>query len=174
MFPRLHEEEATMTKKRIELRLVLEVETGDAEIVGVTVEGSTFGSSLSEPMAEGVPAEVDQMIEGYAPPSLALFQRAFAERCADLGLTLQTPSGSRKYINAYPPQRYGSKRAATFDVKSGRVEIYCRPENATGRELAEVVTNNDEPFAVKVYLRSPASVDEAVALTKIGLDERGT
>jgi hypothetical protein len=125
-------------------------------------------------MTEGVPTEVDRMIEEFAPPSLALFQRDFAERCIDLGLDLQPPSGSRKYINAYPPKRYGSKRAAAFDVKSGRVEIYCRPDNAEGGKHAEVVTNNDEPFAVKVYLRSPAAVDEAIALTQTGLDERGT
>jgi hypothetical protein len=163
-----------MAKKRIELRLVLEVETGDAEIIDISVGGSMMSSSLSEPMADGIPAEVERMIEEFAPPSLAQFQQDFAERCVDLGLDLQPPSGSRKYINAYPPKRYGSKRAAAFDVKSGRAEIYCRPDNAKGKKHAEVVTNNDEPFAVKVYLRSAAAVDEAITLTQVGLDERGT
>ncbi len=59
-------------------------------------------------------------------------------RCVDeLGLDLQPPSGDRTYLNAYPPKRKGSKRAAAFETKSGRAEIYCDPDSASGRDLAE-------------------------------------
>lgn len=159
-----------MATKTITLTITLEVETGDAEIIDVRL-----GESAAPPIDSliGVPGDVVHMIEEFASPSMAPFQTDFAERCvSELSLDLQTPTGDRKYVNAYPPKRYGAKRAAAFDVKSGRVEIYCRPENARRRELAEVVTNNGEPFAVKVYLHSTNAVDEAIELTRIGLDER--
>jgi hypothetical protein len=160
-----------MSRKTITLTLTLEVETGDAEILDIRL-----GRSAPPPMDTligTVPADVAAMIEEYASPSMAHLQREFAERCvSDLSLDLETPSGGRKYINAYPPKRYGAKRAAAFDVKSGRVEIYCRPENAEGRRLADIVTNNGQPFAVKVYLHSLDAVAEAIELTGAGLDER--
>ena len=159
-----------MATKTIVLTLTLEVETADAEVVSIQVASPT----QVRPADDGVPIDVAQMIDEYAPPTVAAFAADFARRCvSELDLTLELPSGERKYVNAYPPKRYGSKRAAAFDVKSGRVEIYCRPENADGRELAEVVTNNNIPFAAKVYLLSPEAVDIAVELTRIGLDERG-
>ncbi|MEX2547674.1 MAG: hypothetical protein WD830_07785 [Chloroflexota bacterium] len=123
--------------------------------------------------SDGVPVEVSQMIEEFAPPSVAQHAADYARRCvSELNLDLQLPSGERKYVNAYPPKRYGSKRASAFDLKSGRVEIYCRPQNADGRELAEAVTNDNEPFATKVYLHSASAVDVAIELTRIGLEER--
>jgi hypothetical protein len=164
-----------MARKRIELTLTLEVETGDADIIDVTINGSSVPSSVSDHPTEGGPSTAERMIEDFAPPPIASFQKDFAERCvSELGLDLQPPSGERKYINAFPPKRYGSKRAAALNVTTGRVEIYCRPENAKTRKFAEVVTNRNEPFAVKVYLRSTAAVDQAIALTRLGLDERGT
>jgi len=49
--------------------------------------------------------DVLHMIEEYASPSMAPFQTAFAERCvSELSLDLQTPTGDRKYVNAYPPK----------------------------------------------------------------------
>lgn len=151
------------------LTLTLEVETGDAEIVSIEVGESAPQTAVSD----GVPTDVSRMIEEYAHPSVAQYAADYAQRCvSELNLDLQLPTGERKYVNAYPPKRYGSKRASAFDLKSGRVEIYCRPENAEGRELAEVVTNNDEPFATKVYLHSTAAVDVAIELTRNGLEER--
>jgi hypothetical protein len=163
-----------MTKKQIELKLVLEFETTDADIVDISVDGASVSDSSVGTDSEAVSASVVRMIEEFAPPQSAPFQQSFADRCvSELGLDLQPPSGDRKYINAYPPQRYGSKRAVVFDNKSGRAEIYCNPANAEGRENADVVTNNGVPFAVKVYLRSAEAVDQAIELTKIGLTERG-
>jgi hypothetical protein len=113
------------------------------------------------------------MIEEFAPPPVLQFEIAFAERCTnELGLVLRLPSGQRRYVNAFPPKRFGSKRAAAFETKSSRTEIYCSPRNAKGRKYAEVVANNGEPFAVKVYLRSKAAVDEAIELVRIGMEER--
>ena len=158
-----------MAKKKIVLTMTVEVETDDAEILSIEV-----GESAPQAVATGaVPADVSRMIEEYAPPSVAQFAAEYAQRCvSELNLDLQLPTGERKYVNAYPPKRYGSKRASAFDVKSGRVEIYCRPENAKGREPAEVVTNNNEPFATKIYLHSTDAVGIAVELTRIGLEER--
>lgn len=151
--------------------MALEVETGDAEILDIHVDGQS--RSLTPEEADGLPPMVAMMIEEFAPPSLARFEMEFAKRCkSELSLDLQTPTGGRKYINAYPPKRFGAKRAVAFDVKSGRAEIYCRPENAKSRQAAEVVANRGEPVAVKVYLRSSGAVDEAIELTGIGLEER--
>jgi hypothetical protein len=155
--------------KRIVMTLTLEVEGDGAEIVSVQV-----GDTPRQESATGVPSPVRELIREYSSPAMAPFVGAFAERCAaELELSLERPeSGERKYVNGYPPKRYGAKRAVAFDAKSGRAEIYCRPENADGRDHAEAVLNNGVPFAVKVYLQSPDAVDEAVELTKIGLQER--
>jgi hypothetical protein len=158
--------------KTITLVITLEVETADADNIDIRL--GEVASPLVETATSKVPADVVEMIDEYAPPSMAPFQMDFAERCvAELDLDLQRPTGERKYVNGYPPKRFGAKRAAAFDVKSGRVEIYCRPENADGRHTAEVVTNNNEPFAVKVYLQSSDAVEQAIDLTRIGLEERG-
>jgi hypothetical protein len=162
-----------VTKKQIQIVLTLEIETGDAEVIDVSLDHSALAFQLGGPTKEGVPGPVAMMIQEFAPPSLVRFEMAFAERCAtELGLSLQPPTGRRRYVNAFPPKRYGSKRAAVFDTRSGRAEIYCNPNNTKGRKYAEVVTNNDDPFAVKVYLRSKAAVDEALELVRIGMAER--
>jgi hypothetical protein len=161
-----------MATRTVTLKITLQIEADDASIVDIELGPDDMGV-MSESLIGGVPVAVSRMIEEYAAPAMAPFLMAFADRCAaELSLDLETPAGPRKYVNAYPPKRYGAKRAAAFDVKSGRVEIYCRPQNARGRKLAEVVTNNGEPFAVKVYLHSQDAVDEAIALTQIGLNER--
>lgn len=52
------------------------------------------------------------------------------------------------------------------------MHITCSPSHAAGRPLAEEITHNGQPVAVKVYLTSDEAVDQAVELTRIGLEER--
>ncbi len=107
------------------------------------------------------------------PPAVAEHELRFVELCAtQLGLVARLPKSERTYVNLVPPKRFGTKRAAAFEIRSGRVEIYCDPAHADTHPLADEVRHNGVPVAVKVYLTSPAAVDEAITLTRIGLDER--
>lgn len=162
-----------MPKQRIELTLTLEIEATGAELLAVRVADSSGSSETTAPLGDDLSPVARRMIEEQAPPSLAPFELDFVERCAvELQLRLEPPSGSRTYVNLYPPKRYGSKRAANVTTTSGRAEIFCDPSHAAAYEHAEVVENKGDPVAVKVYLTSTQAVDEAVELTRIGLEER--
>jgi hypothetical protein len=157
---------------QITITLTLAVEAQGAEVVAIDVTAPASVSAAAD--TGGVSSAVTELIDTNASPALAPHLRRFAERCtAELELSLQLPeSGTRPYLNGYPPKRFGLKRAVAFDARSGRAEIYCDPAHVSRFGEAEVVTNNKVPFAAKVYLQSNEAVDEAVELTRLGLEDR--
>lgn len=157
---------------QITITLTLAVEAQGAELVSIDVKAPSVTPLAAE--AGGVPADVALLVDTESSPAIAPHILRFAERCAtELDLSLQRPeSGTRPYVNAYPPKRFGSKRAVAFDARSGRAEIYCDPAHVSRFGQAEVVTNNDVPFAAKVYLQSDEAVDDAIELTRLGLEDR--
>ena len=62
-------------------------------------------------------------------------------------------------------------QAAGLEIRSGRLEIYCAPSHAQDFDNALVVSYHGEPTWVQVYLTSLDAVEDAIALTKIGLNE---
>ena len=119
-----------------------------------------------------IPSDLERHIRRHAPAHLVPYELEYARRCIlELELELRRPgSGARSYVNLYPVRR--GRRASAFEPRSGRVEIYCRPDDAGGYSHAQIVTNKGEPHAVKVYLDSDEAVRQAVELTMIGLRER--
>jgi hypothetical protein len=59
-------------------------------------------------------------------------------------------------------------------VRSLSARRKLRVDDPTRRRerFAEEITNNGVAFAVKVYLKSPEAVDEAVELARLVLEER--
>lgn len=162
-------------QKQVEIRMLLTIEVPDGMDVAVhaaTVEARPRDAGDGTP-AGGLSAVLAE-IEAQAPRSTAPFQKQFVERCVEeLEVLCSLPEGKRQsYVNAYPPRRFGSKRAASFLFSSGRVEIYCDPKNAGRSELADVFENNGVPVGAKLYLTSADAVQVAIELVRIGLDER--
>lgn len=121
----------------------------------------------------GAVTVIRELIENEAPRDEARYQLDYIRRAAEeLDLEARLPSGSRKYVNLYPPAAFGRKRASAFQPSSGRLEIYCSPDRAADHPDAAVVTHRGEPHAVKIYLRSAGAVDQALSLTRLGLEER--
>jgi hypothetical protein len=161
-----------MASREIVITIRLQIDSDEDVHVEVATDPSSLGEHETQ---ENRPADqLDQFIDDNAPRSLAKHQHDFARRCAhELGCSPELPASARTYVNVFPPKRYGSRRAAAFETRSGRVEIYCPPDLAEGSPFASAVLNNGEPTdAVKLYLKSEAEVDEAIRLTKIGLEAR--
>lgn len=139
-------------------------DSGGLDLPEQTSPGARHGDSVTRLIAE------------TAPPRVVDNELRFIERgVRELELSPELPDSPNRrfeYVNLYPPQRFGPRRAAAFAVKSGRVEVYCKPEHASDFEHAEVVEHNNEPTWVRVYLTSDAAVDDAIALTALGLRER--
>lgn len=124
--------------------------------------------------AGDLPADVYRILALAPPESPVRFVEAYLRRCmSELDLTPSGPlTGDRPYVNLVPPPRFGRKRAAAVLPSSGRVEIYVTPDSADRFPTAREVKNNGEAFAVQVYLESEEAVGDAVALTRIGLEQR--
>lgn len=125
-------------------------------------------------MAVDLPADVFRILSLAPPGSPVRWVEAYIRACrSELDLIPSGPrTGSRPYINLLPPRRFGRKRAAALLPSTGRVEIYVAPEWAERYASAREVKNNGEAFAVQVYLTSDAAVADAIALTRIGLEQR--
>jgi hypothetical protein len=118
--------------------------------------------------------EVAELISREAPPGLAPYQMVYAERCArELEVTSRLKGGqSGSYFNLFPPPRYGRKRASAVETHTGRCDIFVHPTHADRSELAEYILNDGIPVGLMIYLRSEKAVEEAIKLTKRGLEER--
>ena len=157
-----------MPTREVVITIRLQIDTDE----DVRVEVGTDSPVDARPVADSV----EEFIRDNAPRSLAGYQLEYARRCADeLECSPERPATNRArtYVNVFPPKRYGAKRAAAFETRSGRVEIYCPPGLAEDSPFAQAVLNNGAPIdAVKLYLKSEDEVDEAVRLTKLGLEAR--
>jgi hypothetical protein len=169
--------------KEIVLRITLRIEAPEGvEVVAVTTsEGSPPEEASSDPSPDPVPRilppDIESMIESAAPPRKAEFEREYLLRCLqELSLSASPPkTGDRQYVNLLPREKkYGSKRAAVLDPKSGRVEIYCDPTDTAAENLqhAAPVLHKGVPVAIKVYLDSEEALGQAFFLTLVGLNER--
>lgn len=142
----------------------------DVDVVELDGEMRT-GSGRSTQMSSVV-----RLIDDVAPPRLAEFERRYIERAVtELNLEPRLPDSHKRrneYVNLFPPIKYGAGRASAFAFKSGRVEIYCKPENAEGFAHAETVFHNGVPTWVRVYLTSEDAVEDAIRLTALGLQYR--
>lgn len=162
--------------------ITLKIEGADVDVAGVEADYGDAAEHFDEPEltpseASGpIPRAVADLLARVAPARVAEFERKYLERViTELDLDAQLPDSTNRrheYVNLYPPTRYGARRASAFGFKSGRVEIYVSPSHATEFEHGEVVLHNGQPTWVRVYLTSDEAVDDAVALTKLGLSYR--
>lgn len=153
-------------------RYVEELTGLDLDGDGLIGGGDALPRETASESAGGVPAAARVMVETMAPAAEAHLRLAYLERCVDeldLEIRLPQPGRRRKYLTIYPRSDRGVARVARLSPGSGRLVIFVPTAWASDYRTAEVVTRSDKPFAVGIYLRSPAAVNDAIALTRRAL-----
>lgn len=151
------------------------------ELVGLDLDGDGV-IGAHDGSAEVPPRSVDdssalpevalEMVREMTAPAEIDYRLDYLRGCVDeLGLEVRPARNERKYLNIYPRTDGWAPRAASLRPGSGRVAAFVDPSFASGYPTAEVVTHNDEPAYVRVYLRSAAAVRDALALTQRALEK---
>jgi hypothetical protein len=99
--------------------------------------------------------------------------RQFLERCVvEIGARIAVPSsGSRPYVNIFPPPGRRGGRLAALNLASGRVHTNLAPTRVGEWVHAEVVYTNGPPDYLKTYL-TPDSADDAFDMVRAVLADR--
>jgi hypothetical protein len=120
-------------------------------------------------------ARVRRLLEERAPRGKVALYRAYLERCVqELGAQPVPPeTGNRGYINVNPPTNVRGARLSALNLSSGRLALHSMlPEMADRWPDAEVVTVNDEPSYVRIYLRESEHLEQALDMTRTVLQQR--
>lgn len=164
-----------MPTKEVLITIRLQIDTDEDVHVDVVTGPAKEALATEEGTTPSVPPAIEAFVNNNGPRSLLGYELEFLRRCvADLGLSPELPdtNAPRTYVNLFPPKGYGAKRAGVLETRTGRADLYCSPEHVNGRRFAEEITNNGVAVAVKVYLKSPEAVDEAIELAQLVLEER--
>lgn len=144
--------------------------------VGATIQAAPVPSAPAGTTGSGgVSAAVRNLVETRAPKAVAGRYLEFLERCVrDLGAQPAVPkSGDRPVVNINPPAGRRGARLAVFNVSSGRLALTdLGPELADEWPSAEVVSINDAPDHLKIYIKDDDHLDTGVEMARAVLERR--
>ena len=114
-------------------------------------------------------------VRASAPRPLSTVFLDYLRRCVtELGARPAEPStGTRPNVNVNAPVGVRGARLASFNVSSGRLAFRdLKPDELEHFPGAQVVSINDKPDHLKVYLGSADDLERAMSMTRAVLDRR--